>query len=51
MRCRVARRVRRLSDREPDSMKLVDFVIIAVIALLVVLAIISIRRQKKRGGC
>ena len=51
VRCRVARRVRRLSDREPDSMKPVDFVIIAVIVLLVVLAIISIRRQKKRGGC
>ena len=51
VRCRVARRVRRLSDREPDSMKPVDFVIIAVIALLVVLAIVSIRRQKKRGGC
>ena len=32
-------------------MKPVDFVIIAVIALLVVLAIVSIRRQKKRGGC
>ncbi len=47
----VACRVRRLSDREPDSMKPVDFVIIAVIALLVVLAIVSIRRQKKRGGC
>ena len=31
-------------------MKPVDFVIIAVIALLVVLAIVSIRRQKKRGG-
>lgn len=46
VRCRVARRVRRLSDREPDSMKPVDFVVIAVIVLLVVLAIISIRRRK-----